>query len=73
MTKRERDAIAKKLDALMVKVGKKRDELRELVSDVTALVDSVENAAGELDWTVQHLNSARRSLDDAADAASQYA
>jgi uncharacterized protein YoxC len=73
MTKPERESIARKLDALTAKVGKKRDEIRLLVSDIEALLESVSDCTEAMDSTVGYLEDAKRSLDDAADRASQYA
>ena len=73
MNKRERDAIARKIERLTLRVGKKRDELREMLSSMDALIESVDRATDEMDWTVKHLKDAQRSLSDSVDAASEYA
>jgi len=71
MNKRQRDSIARKIDQITVKIGKKRDEMRALVGDLEGLVASVEEAAEGMDWTIHHLKEARQNLDGAVDSASQ--
>lgn len=71
MTKREMAAITRKIEAMTVKIGKKRDELRELVEQVGGLISSVEDAGDEMDWAVSCLRDAKRHIDDAADKMSE--
>lgn len=72
MTKRERDAITRKLKRMGEKIGQKRDELRAIVSDFEGLVSSVEQAEGNLSWGLSQLREAQRSFEDAGDSLSQY-
>ncbi len=71
MTKRELASITKKIEAMTAKIGKKRDELRELVGQVGDLISSIEDAGDEMDWAVECLQSAKRHVDDAAEKMSE--
>lgn len=73
MTKRERDAIVRKIGRIEQRVAKKRDELRICVSDIEALMDSVNEADEATEGVLYNLRRARESLDrEVADKLSEY-
>ena len=45
MTKRERDALSRRINRLAQKAAKKRDEVRALESDMSAIMDSIAESA----------------------------
>jgi ABC-type transporter Mla subunit MlaD len=63
MRKREREALQRSLKKLTDKVAAKRDELRAIVGDISAIIESV-NAAGDgFEDTLHHLKEANFYLD----------
>lgn len=56
-------SVQKDLKELTKKIGKKRDELRAILTDVEALVDSVQEADLGLDEVTDNLQQAVRALD----------
>lgn len=61
------------IDALIRKVGEKRDEVRKLTNLMTPLVQSLEEADEEFGTALRELRDAKLSIERAADAMSQYA
>lgn len=72
MTKREREALLRRIKRLEEKIAKKRDELREIIEGSQALIASVEDACDSMDASVEALKAAHEHVDYAADSLSQY-
>jgi hypothetical protein len=73
MTKREREAIARKIERLEKSIAKKRDALRIDVSDLEALIESVNDADEETEGVLYHLRLASERLDrGVCDKLSEY-
>lgn len=72
MTKRERQALARRLAKLTAKIGVKRDELRALVDELQPIVESVSDGIDEMATADYHLKQAFARLDGAADTISRY-
>lgn len=72
MTKRERASIVRRIDRLIVKVGKKRDELRAALGDIDGIVESINAAEEPIEAALFKLREARREIDDASDELSRY-
>ena len=73
MTKRERDALTKKISRIAERVAKKRDELRDCLSDMDGIMESVNSAEDEMEGVIANLRRAREALDrGVCDKLSEY-
>lgn len=73
MNNRQITTFRNQIDKLERTIGKKRDELRALVDDFNSLIGTAEEAADDLEFTVNSLKTARREFESAIDKASQLA
>jgi uncharacterized protein YoxC len=73
MTKREREALVRKITKIEQRVAKKRDELRDCIADIEDIVESVQQAGDEFDGVLMDLRRAADSLDrHVVDKLSEY-
>ena len=63
----------KQIDRYVERIGKKRDEVRKLLGEMSPLVESLQSADEGMGETLRLLNEARDSLDNAVDKMSEYA
>ena len=73
MTKKERDAITRKIGRIADRVAKKRDELRKCLGEIEGIIESVDSASERMEETLLALREAQESLDrGVVDKLSEY-
>lgn len=71
MTKREMAAMSRRIQKLENKLGRKRDEIRDILGDLEEIVNNFNEADETLHTVFNNLQSARLELDGAADTMSR--
>ena len=61
------------IQQLEERLGKKRDELREMIEEFEPLIASATEALDEVDLAISHLQEAKNAVVYATELASQYA